>query len=325
MQTTRPQYRLLLNKRPKVYDDIPSGLTNDKLDIELFKHQQQWEFDTAKQRRDIEEKVKQNATTDPGFQPLFDEYCQNINELSRAGLAEYVIRRKAIIDLFGKALEVEPSGSFSLESRIHSIICPMQISSNEVKLDDMNLWLIDDRLAYHHYLASDKYLSKLPVLENNTKKRTDLIVFDAALSYTSGTDDINSITIVELKRPQRNDSVADSNDPVWQVLKYVRDIRAGKIKKDNGRDFGDMSRVMFYCYVIGDLTQSMRDSAEGRGLRLTQDKQGYYGFNDTFGAYVEVISYDKLLKNARQRNQVFFDKLFEAKASDLVHPELAGQ
>lgn len=325
VQTTRPQYRLLLNKRPKVYDDIPSGLTNDKLDIELFKHQQQWEFDTAKQRRDIEEKVKQNATTDPGFQPLFDEYCQNINELSRAGLAEYVIRRKAIIDLFGKALEVEPSGSFSLESRIHSIICPMQISSNEVKLDDMNLWLIDDRLAYHHYLASDKYLSKLPVLENNTKKRTDLIVFDAALSYTSGTDDINSITIVELKRPQRNDSVADSNDPVWQVLKYVRDIRAGKIKKDNGRDFGDMSRVMFYCYVIGDLTQSMRDSAEGRGLRLTQDKQGYYGFNDTFGAYVEVISYDKLLKNARQRNQVFFDKLFEAKASDLVHPELAGQ
>ena len=61
---------------------------------------------------------------------------QNINELSRAGLAEYVIRRKAIIDLLGKALEVEPSGSYSLESRIHSIICPMQVSSDEIKLDD---------------------------------------------------------------------------------------------------------------------------------------------------------------------------------------------
>ena len=322
VKATRPQYRLLLKKHPDIYDSIPSGLSDDKLDLELYKYQQQWEFTTARQRRDIEEKVKQNATDDIGFKPLFDEYCQNINELSRAGLAEYVIRRKAIIDLLGRALEAAPSGSYSLESRIHKIICPMQVSSDEVKLDDMNLWLIDDRLAYHHYLASDKFLSKLPVLENDTQKRTDLIVFDAALSYTAETDDINSITIVELKRPQRDD---EQNDPVWQVLKYVRNIREGKIKKDNGRDFGDMSRVKFFCYVIGDLTPSMRDSAVRSSLRLTQDKEGYYGYNDEIGAYVEVISYDKLLKNARQRNQAFFDKLFNPKADDLVHPELVEQ
>ena len=325
VHSTKPQYRLLLNKRPNVYEEIPSGLTDDKLDLELYKQQQKWELETAKQRQDIEEKVKQNAAADPGFLPLFDDYCRNINDLSRAGLAEYVIKRKAIIDLFSKALEIEPSGSYSLESRIHSIICPMRASSDEVRLDDMNLWLIDDRLTYHHYLASDKFLSKLPVLQNDVQKRTDLIVFDAALSYTAEDDDINSITIVELKRPQRNDPLSEANDPVWQVLKYVRDIREGKIKKDNGRDFGDMSRVSFYCYVIGDLTQSMKDSAEGRGLRLMQDKQGYYGFNEMYGAYVEVISYDKLLKNARQRNQVFFDKLFNAKASDLIHPELVGK
>ena len=325
VQSSRPQYRLLLNKRPQVYEEIPVGLTDDKIDLELYKHQQKWELETVKQRQDIEERVKQNAETDPGFQPLFDEYCLNINELSRAGLAEYVIRRKAIIDLLGKALEVEQNGNYSLESRIHSIICPMQVTSNEIRLDDMNLWLIDDRLAYHHYLASDKYLDKLQTLDNNVHKRTDLIVFDAALSYSAETDDINSISIVELKRPQRNDPISDENDPVWQVLKYVRDIRGGKVKKHNGRDFGDMSRVSFYCYVIGDLTQSMRDSAEGRGLRQTQDRQGYYGYNETYGAYVEVISYDKLLKNARQRNQVFFDKLFNSKASDLTHPEMIGK
>lgn len=308
-----------------MYEEIPAGLTDDKIDLELYKHQQKWELETVKQRQDIEEKVKQNAETDPEFQPLFDDYCLNINELSRAGLAEYVIRRKAIIDLLGKALEVEQNGNYSLESRIHSIICPMQVTSDEVRLDDMNLWLIDDRLAYHHYLASDKYLNKLQVLDNNVHKRTDLIVFDAALSYSAETNDINSISIVELKRPQRNDPVSEENDPVWQVLKYVRDIRGGKVKKDNGRDFGDMSRVSFYCYVIGDLTQSMKDSAEGRGLRQTQDRQGYYGYNETYGAYVEVISYDKLLKNARQRNQVFFDKLFNSKASDLTHPEVIGK
>lgn len=142
------------------------------------------------------------------------------------------------------------------------------------------------------------------------------------VSYTADPDNINSITIVELKRPQRDDA---DNDPVLQVLKYVRNIKDGKIKKKNGRDFGDVSRVAFYCYVIGDLTPSLKESAESRGLTQTQDKEGYFGYNPTYGAYVEVISYDKLLKDAKQRNKALFDKLFEPKAKDLVHPELLGR
>lgn len=322
IKTKRPQYRLLLNRRPEVYDKIPAGLAEDKLDLELYKHQQQWELDTAKKKHDIEEKVKQDATSDPGFRKLFDEYCESITELSRASLAEYVARRKAVIDLLEHALEADENGQYSKESRIHSIICPMQVTSDEIKLDDMNLWLIDDRLAYHHFLASDKKINTIPVLESDVDKRMDLAVFDAALSYTADPDNINSITIVELKRPQRDDG---DNDPVLQVLKYVRDIKAGKIKKANGRDFGDVSRVSFYCYVIGDLTQSMRDSAESRGLTETQDNAGYFGFNPTYGAYVEVISYDKVLKDAKQRNRALFDKLFEPKSKELVHPELIGQ
>ena len=156
VQSKKPQYRLLLNKRPGVYDKIPMGLSDEKLDLELYKYQQEWEFDTVKQKQDIEEKIKNDATTDPDFESIFEAYCQSITDLSRASLAEYVARRKAVIDLFENALEKNEDGKYSLESRIHSIICPMQISSDEIKFEDMNLWLIDDRLAYHHYLASDK-------------------------------------------------------------------------------------------------------------------------------------------------------------------------
>lgn len=74
-------------------------------------------------------------------------------------MAEYVVRRKAVIDLLEHALEVDEKGKYSKESQIHSIVCPMQTTSDEIKLDDMNLWLIDDRLAYHHFLVSDKKLS----------------------------------------------------------------------------------------------------------------------------------------------------------------------
>lgn len=313
-----PQYRLLLNRYPEVYEKIPTGLSDDKLDLELYKHQQQWEFDTVKKKNAIDRKVKDDATSEPDFQKLFDEYCENITDLSKASLAEYVVRRKAVIELLDNALSVDTDGKYSKEARIHSIICPMQATSDEIKLDSMNLWLIDDRLAYHHFLASDKKINSIPLLDNGTDKRMDIAVFDAALSYTADPDNINSITIVELKRPQRNDA---DNDPVLQVLKYVRDIKTGRIKK-NGRDFGDVSRVAFYCYVIGDLTPSLRESAESRGLTETQDKWGYFGYNPTYGAYVEVISYDKLLKDAKQRNKALFDKLFEPKAKDLVHPEV---
>jgi hypothetical protein len=322
VQSSRPQYRLLLNKRPGVYDQIQSGLTDDKLDLELYKHQQQWEFETVQKKHDIEERVKKNATDDISFQRLFDEYCQSITDLSRAGLAEYVARRKAVIDLLGEALVADDNGRYSKEDRIHSIICPMQVSSDDVKFDDMNLWLIDDRLAYHHYLASDKKMNTLPVLETDVDKRMDLAVFDAALSYTADPENISSITIVELKRPMRNDLATEDKDPITQVYDYVTDIKEGKVKKANGRGFGNVQNVAFYCYVIADITSTLKKSAARAGLIPTQDGEGYFGYNPTVGTYIEVISYDKLLKDAKQRNRALFDKLFEAKASDVTHPEM---
>lgn len=325
VKAKRPQYRLLLNRRPEIYDIIPAGLTEDKLDVELYKQQQQWELDTAKKRHAIEEKVKHDATSDPDFQRLFDEYCESITELSRASLAEYVARRKAVIDLLEHALEADENGKYSKESRIHSIICPMQTTSNEIVLDDMNLWLIDDRLAYHHFLASDKKINTIPVLESSVDKRMDLAIFDAALSYTADPDNISSITIVELKRPQRDDLATEETDPITQVYDYVTDIKEGKVKKANGRGFGNIQQVAFYCYVIADTTPSLKKSAARAGLVPTQDGEGYFGYNPTVGTYIEVISYDKLLKDAKQRNRTLFDKLFEPKSKELKHPELIGE
>jgi len=45
------------------------------------------------------------------------------------------------------------------------------------------------------------------------------------------------------------------------------------------------------------------------GLRLTPDRRGFFGYNDNFKAYVEGISFDRLLEMARRRNHAFFDRL----------------
>lgn len=314
----KPQYRYLLNHREGVYDKIPVGLTDEKLDLELYKQEQEWEYDIAKQKTKIEEKKKNNAVDSPQFMEMFKEYCSSVTQLSQASLAEYIIRRKAVIELLEKALEMTDDGKYSKESQIHSIICPMQVTSDDVQFDEMNLWLIDDRLAYHQFLASDQPMKTLPILESDVSRRMDIAVFDRAISYSADTDSINSITIVELKKPQRNDLAADDKNPINQVLGYVADIKAGRVMKANGRGFGNVQSAAFYCYVIADITDSLAVDAENAGLNKTPDGEGYFGYNAPRGAYIEVISYEKLVKDAKKRNQVLFDKLFRPKADQLI-------
>jgi len=39
------------------------------------------------------------------------------------------------------------------------------------------------------------------------------------------------------------------------------------------------------------------------------DGEGYYGYSPRHSAYIRVISFKKMLRDAEQRNQAFFDQL----------------
>lgn len=47
-------------------------------------------------------------------------------------------------------------------------------------------------------------------------------------------------------------------------------------------------------------------------------ERDFFGYNSPRGAYIEVISYDKLIKDAKKRNQVLFDKLFRPKTDQII-------
>jgi hypothetical protein len=61
--------------------------------------------------------------------------------------------------------------------------------------------------------------------------------------------------------------------------------------------------------VICDLTAKIRGIAENYDYTQTPDGLGYFAFNKKMNAYVEVISYDKLVEDAKKRNRILFDKL----------------
>ena len=306
----KPQYRYLLKCRPEVYDSISSNVKDEALDIELHKASQKWELDIAEQSKVIEGKIKRGEFTENDFNKIFNEYCGAITGISKASLAEYVIRRKSMLDLLEKALESKEDGKYFSEATIHSIICPMQYTSDDLFFEEMNLWIIDDRLSYHTYLASDKKMKSLPTINVSSDDRMDIAIFDQAMSFSAENDVLNSISIIEFKKAGRNDMQKDDTNPINQVLRYVKEIRDGNVKKGNGRPFGNVSNTAFFCYVIADLTETMKLAAENASLISTADGEGYFGYNASRNAYIEVISYDKLIKDAKQRNNILFDKLF---------------
>lgn len=308
-----PQYRFILGQRPEIYERIPANLTSDALDLALHKEVQTWERE-IKIKGQALEKASSNGSSEATVQKLFETYWKGVTDLSKTALAKYVVRRKAILKLLEDALSVREDGTFKKEEAIHSIICPMRHTSNTVKFEEMNLWIVDERLAYHQYLASDKTLQSMPVVESNSKKEPDIAVFDKALAYSDTNEPFSTVTLIEFKKPDN-----DNKNPINQVGEYVDLIRAHKKKKANGHDFTVTDGTLFRCYVICDLTDKMRSHCRNASLTLMPDGLGYSGFNQDRHAYVEVISYSKLLSDAKKRNQILFDKLFAPKAEEVIH------
>lgn len=119
-----------------------------------------------------------------------------------------------------------------------------------------------------------------------------------------------SLTVVEIKRPMRNDaSEGEDKNPIEQALGYLKRIREGKVKTTSGRPIRNSQEIPGYVYVISDLTPTMVERCELASLTETYDGMGFFGYNKPQNAYIEVISYDRLLQSAKERNRAFFDQL----------------
>ena len=287
----QPQYRLLLNQRPNAIDEIKPVLTDSALELELHRQVLKWDMEAKERGEDIKRKMADNGVHDNEFLPRFEAYCKEVTSISKISLSQYIIRRKVILDLLEKALEIKNDGSYANENQIHSIICPIHYTSDEIGFEEMNLWIINERLVYHSFLASDKQTRELPTIESQSESWIDIAVFDEAFSFSDKQEYFDSITIIEFKKPNRGGLNTPDNDPIRQVLRYVDEIKTGKKKKSNGRPFGNVQNAAFYCYIIADLTPSLIDSAR-INLHWTPDKEGFFGYSQEYGAYIEVISYN---------------------------------
>ena len=282
-------------------------------ELELHLHAQWYEVERQLVNEGHDIMLPQNKEHVEEYKERLGDYLRKAGDLKKSDLANYVSHRKVIIDLLQKSIERLEDGKYAREDMIHELIMPMRKDSVEVFLDSCNLWLIDERLAFHNYLASDKTLNSMPITGNESTKEPDLLslrVFDNPLLVNDQISfPLAAITIIEIKRPMRNDMrEGEDKDPIDQALSYLERIREGKVTTKSGRPIPGNNEIPGYCYVLCDITESMHRRCRRANLRITSDGMGYFGYNEPSHAYIEVISFDQLVKAARERNRAFFDK-----------------
>jgi hypothetical protein len=310
VEKEEPKYRYLLSTHRDAVQEISPTISDAKLEMELYKIHFQ-------AKTQLKQEISEHLAQEEGeitdwelHQEKFRNIFQRLNEVTKSELAEYVVNRKSVLSFLEKISGKDEKDKYAKEEAIHEIIFPLRKTSNDIELKDHNLWIIDERLVYHQYLASDlpfKWQVDSPI-KVESDARPDIIIFNKALALTEGDYPFNSIVIIEFKRPERN-KYGDDKNPINQVYNYIRLIKEGKAKDENNKTIEVSPSIPFYCYVIATLTTELKKEADNYSYTPTPDGLGYFGYNSKYNAYIEIISYRKLIADAKRRNKAFFDKL----------------
>lgn len=307
-----PQYRSTLNYRKSEVMKLAPDLPKEKLDIELYKIEAKWRLEVKEEKLKLLDE-KKDITNHEEYAKKYEEFLAEFNEIGKSDLARYVVHRRTIIELLENLIGVNSESKFENEDLLHNIFFPIRTTSDEITPDKQNLWLIDERLTYHSFLASDKTFNSINEVSQDSKDRTDLLIYNEAFAFSdSKMAPHNSFTIVEFKKPMR-DNYQDYNvekNPIEQTEKYIDSLLDKKVKGRNGRTIEVTDKTPFYVYIVCDITPSLEKVLKNREFEKTPDGKGFFKVKSKYySAYFEVLPFEKVLDDARKRNRILFEKL----------------
>lgn len=236
------------------------------------------------------------------------ETIDKITDVNKSNLAEYVAKRKVILDILQSRLaykDQEKKSKFK-EEAIHKIICPMTTTSDDINVKDHNLWIINDSLSFYKFMASDKQIKSF-LQDSDSMSRPDLTLFNGCISFLKGND---PVVIVEFKRPERDD-YTDEENPISQIYNYIDEFREKKVHKADGTLIRQITNdTPFFCYVICDITDKLEKILSRENLHIPLvGKRGFFGYNSDYHAYIEIIDFQIMIDDATNRNNFFFEEL----------------
>ncbi len=306
LQDVAPQYRPLSEYAQQELSAISYKASDDDIDNALYKARRRLDREVKERTGRLLDGLDDDVETSEDAMDAYAAQLKSVAIYNYTALAEYVIHRKTVLDFFERGLRKKDDGKFEKEKYLHNLLFTMGTSSEEISYDTHNLWMIDERLTYCGFIASDQQMR----CEGN-KDRPDILVLDAPVMMSPKPNDgtvFDTVIIFELKKPMRND-YTERDNPINQLFKYARQIRSGRAEDANGRPIKVNSSTRLYLYAVCDITSTLEAILENYSFDYTPDGIGRYMYNKQFNAHVEVISFDKLVNDAKMRNHIFFEKL----------------
>ncbi len=236
-----------------------------------------------------------------------NDLVKQISRSSKNDLIHYVATRRHLLTLLSRSLGKNPNTEkYEYEANVHELIYPRFRDSDRTPFSEHNLWIVDERVSYAHYVASDKPL-------NGPKTdRPDILVYNNRVLFRGDNEPSNPVTIFEFKRPQRDDFVdaSSKDDPVDQIIRYANDIRKGKFLTPDGRNIRVSDGTPFFGYVVCDATPKVVTwLEETKDFRRMPDGLGWFNWRENIRLYIEVLTWTKVLEDAKKRNFAFFRSL----------------
>lgn len=273
-------------------------------------------------RRDVERKkrvqeivaeIGEGHNVDGDLAQRIRAAADDVRAEEQRQLTEYVLRRKVVLDVLDvliRRLRDRPDGEedYHLEATIHQFICPMRVRGDDARrIDEANhdLWIIDERLTFAQYFASDVPIRDL-VAENQNGERPDLLVWDRlhGLGHDNG-EPLKRVMLVEFKKPGRtayNERYLPSN----QIMRYLTALKNREVENYRGERVRVADDCIFYCYVIADIEGDLRTYTSG--WRTTADGRGrWQELSGDFRGTIEIIEWRDLVTDARMRNAAYIE------------------
>lgn len=252
-------------------------------------------------------KIAEESKFDEALAKKAREIVDDLGDQEKRRLAELTAKRHQILVTANMLLKFDlpESEKYHYEKLIHDLVCPMGKMYETGRYDDHNLWILDDSLAGYEFFASDKSINSVTA-EDSSKKEPDIVFFNPLGFRRPETSE--PVTIVEFKRPGDG---RISSDPVAQVLEYVEELRDKTVIGPDGNVINHLDHTTpFTCYVVCELTKETKKLLK-RGIAHfeTPGGEGFYGFSPTHNAMIHVLSFQKMIDDALNRNKAYFDAI----------------
>jgi hypothetical protein len=294
-----PILRSIPQHNPDIYDELKPRCSEVEAMQVLFKAK-------AQNNYNIQEKYTNLLKTQIKSYEEAKEKCVEIfSELGRNekdNLAEYVVWRNCVIQLLENKLKSDDLKEYQQEKIIHDIILPRKTSTNQLEIENTNLWLFDDQLLFHEFAVSDKPLKDYT--SSNSDLRPDIIVF----SEGDMNQNLDEISIFELKRPMVKSVPKDPISYMYDVIEEIKDVK-NKKWLSHGRRLMTHETTRFNCYVLCDVTQDITKIKRDHSMQQLNYNLGYYKYEPELHAHVWILSFNEMLKVAKKRNMMFLSKL----------------